>query len=116
MGWENETGRMDYKFFWGGEGDTPLMSAPLFDRNKWGVPSEKKARPPETRLFALCDLARTSQGATNHKQGCSLRLAMFTCGACADEIVLQEGIRHPGHACKSPFRATTAMCSCWSPS
>jgi len=25
MGWENETGRMDYKFFWGGEGDTPLI-------------------------------------------------------------------------------------------
>ena len=22
---------------------------------------------------------------------CSLRLAMFTCGACADEIVVQEG-------------------------
>ena len=36
---------------------------------------------------------------------CSLRLAMFTCGACADEIVVQEGIRHPGHACKSPLHA-----------
>ena len=30
---------------------------------------------------------------------------MFTCGACADEIVVQEGIRHPGHACKSPLHA-----------
>jgi hypothetical protein len=30
---------------------------------------------------------------------------MLTCGACADEIVLQEGIRQPGHACKSPLHA-----------
>jgi hypothetical protein len=51
-------------------------------------------------------LARTSQGATNHKQGCSLRLAMFRCGACADEIEVQEGIRRPGHACKSPLHAS----------
>ena len=72
---------------------------------KWGVPSEKKSPPPRDTTFRSVRLARTSQGATNHKQGCSLRLAMLTCGACADEIVLQEGIRQPGHACKSPLHA-----------
>ena len=53
---------------------------------------------------------------------CSLRLAMFTCGACADEIVVQEGIRHPGHACKSPLHAplqylhSATMCDAvWQP-
>ena len=62
------------------------------------------------------------KGATNHKQGCSLRLAMFTCGACADEIVVQEGIRHPGHACRSPLHAplqylhSATMCDAvWQP-
>jgi hypothetical protein len=55
MGWENETGRMDFKFFWGGEGDAPFMTAPFSLERKWGVPSEKKSPgPPETRLFALC--------------------------------------------------------------
>ena len=27
---------------------------------------------------------------------------MFFCGACRQEIELQEGIARPGHACKSP--------------
>ena len=28
---------------------------------------------------------------------------MFFCGACRQEIELQEGIARPGHACKSPL-------------
>ena len=75
---------------------------------------------PETRLSSV-RLARTrkEQPTTSN---CSLRLAMFTCGACADEIVVQEGIRHPGHACKSPLHAplqylhSATMCDAvWQP-
>ena len=42
---------------------------------------------------------------------------MFFCGACRQEIELQEGIARPGHACKSPLHErpkhlhSATMCS-----
>ena len=42
---------------------------------------------------------------------------MFFCGACWQEIELQEGIARPGHACKSPLHErpkhlhSATMCS-----
>ena len=49
MGWENETGRMDYKFFWGGEGDTPFMTA----LRQWASPGRRMGA--ERRSDALED-------------------------------------------------------------
>ena len=78
MGWENETGRMDYKFFWGGEGDTPFMTAPFSLERKWGVPSEKKSPPPR-QDFSLC-APRTHVARSNQPQArlLSAPRAMFT--------------------------------------
>ena len=74
MGWENETGRMDYKFFWG-----RMLSAVAKSHKK--TARTRKAciimPHPETRKVTsflardeifLCAPRTHAQGATNHKQ------------------------------------------------
>jgi hypothetical protein len=66
MGWENETGRMDYKFFWG-RMLSAVAKSEVTKKNSQNSQGVHNNVPPRDETF-LCAPRTHAQGATNHKQ------------------------------------------------
>ena len=76
------------------------MTAPLLYAETKGLPRPAGVHPPPRARVA--SLARRSTKATRRTKQHSLQTPHVFCGACRQEIELQEGIARPGHACTSP--------------